>query len=125
MLIAPFAFLLAWLFSLLAFGLLAGGVGLVWAWYVGAVVGTAYLVGGLVMIAVNLLGVSGSKEGPSSGEGTRERVDEAVEGELPGPLDTTRGESVGPDEAAGPRRKVGVGTSHLTTGTRPKEVGRR
>lgn len=88
-------------------------------------VGVYFAVLGLVMIAVNLLGVSGSKEGPSSGEGTRERVDEAVEGELPGPLDTTRGESVGPDEAAGPRRKVGVGTSHLTTGTRPKEVGRR
>lgn len=85
-------------------------------------VGVYFAVLGLVMIAVNLLGVSGAEGGPSSGEGTRERVDEAVEGELPGPLETTRGEPV---ETGAPRRKVGVGTSHLTSGTKPKEVGRR
>ena len=59
-------------------------------------------------VSVCCLGVSGAEGGPSSGEGTRERVDEAVEGELPGPLETTRGEPV---ETGAPRRKVGVGTS--------------
>ena len=93
-------------------------------------VGVYLAVLGLVMIAVNLLGVSGSSSTTPSGvdsgtraedavEGTRERVDEAVEGELPGPLETTRGEEL-PD-----RRRVGVRTSHLTSGIRPKEVGRR
>ena len=93
-------------------------------------VGVYLAVLGLVMIAVNLLGVSGSPSTTPSGvdsgtraedavEGTRERVDEAVEGELPGPLETTRGEEL-PD-----RRRVGVRTSHLTSGIRPKEVGRR
>lgn len=81
-------------------------------------VGVYFAVLGLVMIAVNLLGVSGSSEGAKPGEGTRERTDEAVEGELPGPLDTTRGEPVR-------ERRVGVRTSHLTSGTQPKEVGRR
>ncbi|MDN6302074.1 MAG: DUF4040 family protein [Brachybacterium sp.] len=74
---------------------------------------------GLVMIAVNLLGVGPSTGSTPPGEGTRERTDEAVEGELPGPLETTRG------EPAPSRRRVGVGTSHLDSGTSPKEVGRR
>ncbi|MDN5819847.1 MAG: DUF4040 family protein [Brachybacterium sp.] len=73
---------------------------------------------GLVMIAVNLLGASATG-GTPPGEGTRERTDEAVEGELPGPLETTRG------EPAPRRRRVGVATAHLDTGTEPKEVGRR
>ena len=72
---------------------------------------------GLVMVAVNLLG-AGATTGEKSGEGTRERTDEAVEGELPGPLDTTRGEPAR-------RRRVGVGTAHLTAGTKPREAGRR
>ena len=74
---------------------------------------------GLVMVAVNLLGAGASTGSATPGESTRERTDEAVEGELPGPLDTTRGEEVVR------RRRVGVGTSHLTTGTKPKEGGRR
>lgn len=74
---------------------------------------------GLVMIAVNLLGASaGAGESGSAEEGTRERTDEAVEGELPGPLDTTRGEPA-------PRRRVGIRTSHIDAGSRPKEAGRR
>ncbi|ATG50688.1 cation:proton antiporter [Brachybacterium vulturis] len=73
---------------------------------------------GLVMIAVNLLGASATA-GASPDEGTRERTDEAVEGELPGPLETTRG------EPAPRRRRVGVATAHLDSGIEPKEVGRR
>src|SRR5690606_19821871 len=71
---------------------------------------------GLIMVAVNLLG-AGASRSPSS-ESTRERTDEAVEGELPGPLDTTRGET------PPVRRRVGLGTAHLSAGTPPKEVGR-
>ncbi|MFC7374812.1 MULTISPECIES: DUF4040 family protein [unclassified Brachybacterium] len=74
---------------------------------------------GLVMIAVNLLGVSATRGDVPPIEGTRERTDEAVEGELSGPLETTRG------EPAPRRRRVGMGTSHLTAGTEPKEPGRR
>lgn len=73
---------------------------------------------GLVMVAVNLLGAGASTGSSEPGESTRERTDEAVEGELPGPLDTTRGEPA-------LRRRVGVGTAHLTTGSKPKEAGRR
>nr|WP_245354194.1 DUF4040 family protein [Brachybacterium sacelli] len=81
--------------------------------------GVYFAVLGLVMVAVNLLGAGASTGTVPPGEGTRERTDEAVEGELPGPLDTTRGETVPR------RRRVGVGTSHLTVGTKPKEAGRR
>lgn len=56
MLIAPMAFLLSWLVALLSLGLLAGGVGLLWAWYAGAVVGTAYLVAGLALVLWTLAG---------------------------------------------------------------------
>ena len=80
-------------------------------------VGVYLAVLGLVMIAVNLLGASATG-GTPPGEGTRERTDEAVEGELPGPLETTRG------EPAPRRRRVGVATVHLNTGTEPKEIGR-
>lgn len=49
---------------------------------------------GLIMISINLLGTTrGSGAG---GEGTRERVDEALEGELPGPMETVRGEGSHP-----------------------------
>lgn len=44
----PFLIPITWLVGLLSLALLGGGVYLLWAWYVGALVGTAYLVGGLV-----------------------------------------------------------------------------
>ncbi|WP_226344233.1 DUF4040 family protein [Agilicoccus flavus] len=69
---------------------------------------------GLVMIAFNLLGTSAATR-TAGEEGTRERADEAVEGELSGPLDTVRGESPG---------RVGRTTSFISSGTRPKEPGR-
>ena len=56
MLIAPVAFLLAWLFGLLSLALLAGGPALLWAWATGAVVGTAYLVAGVAMVGLTLVG---------------------------------------------------------------------
>ena len=74
---------------------------------------------GLVMVAVNLLGTSAAVGGPDGEEETRERTDESIEGELPGPLETVRG------ERAPRRRPVGAGTSHLSSGTQPKEAGRR
>ncbi len=45
---------------------------------------------GLILVSINVLGTTrGTAEG---GEGARERIDEALEGELPGPLDSVRGE---------------------------------
>jgi multicomponent Na+:H+ antiporter subunit A len=87
---------------------------------------------GLVMTAFNLLGTSAASVALTGGESTRERVDEAVLGELPGPLDTVRGDTVqphSPGAAADPPRptsgsRVGVRTDHLATGTAPEEVGR-
>ncbi|GAB78724.1 multicomponent Na+:H+ antiporter subunit A [Austwickia chelonae] len=81
-------------------------------------VGVYAAVLGLVMVAFNLLGTSDASTDHDGGEDTRERVDEAVEGELSGPLDTVRGET------APSGRRVGVGTEHLATGRQPKEVGR-
>ena len=75
-------------------------------------VGVYTAVLGLVMVAFNLLGTSADTA--PGGEGTRERADEAVEGELPGPLDTVRGE----------RPRVGVTTSYLADNVPPREVGR-
>ncbi|WP_058235163.1 DUF4040 family protein [Devriesea agamarum] len=84
-------------------------------------IGVYMAVLGLVMVAFNLLGTSAATKLSPTGEQTRERTDEAVEGELPGPLDTTRG-----DRRSWRRgHRVGVGTSHLTDGTQPKEAGRR
>lgn len=76
-------------------------------------VGVYMAVIGLVMLAFNLLGTTGESLTRPGGEGTRERADEAVEGELTGPMDTVRGAS-----------RVGVRTAYLATGTRPKEPGR-
>ncbi len=71
---------------------------------------------GLVMAAFNLLGAS---EGTD--EGTRERADQAVEGEVPGPMDTVRGEhpddvSMPPTRLKRPTRK----TSFLASGRAPR-----
>jgi pimeloyl-ACP methyl ester carboxylesterase len=52
----PFSILLGWLTGLLSLVLIGGGVYLIWAWYVGAVVGTAYLIGGLAMVVWTLAG---------------------------------------------------------------------
>lgn len=70
---------------------------------------------GLVMVTFNLLGTSAASGESPGGEGTRERADEAVEGELSGPLDTVRGER--------PPR-VGARTRFIASGRRPRELGR-
>lgn len=77
-------------------------------------VGVYAAVLGLVMVAFNLLGTSAASTAHPRGEGTRERTDETVEGELPGPLDTVRGE----------RPRVGLRTRALANNRPPREVGR-
>ena len=52
----PFLIPITWLVGLLSLALLGGGVYLLWAWYVGALVGTAYLVCGLVATVWTFLG---------------------------------------------------------------------
>lgn len=71
---------------------------------------------GMIMVAFNLLGTSADTARHPGGEVTRERADEAVEGELPGPLDTKRGERA-------PHR-VGRRTDFVSSGRRPQEPGR-
>lgn len=71
---------------------------------------------GLVMAAFNLLGASEGTE-----EGTRERADQSVEGEVAGPMDSVRGEhpqdaSPAPTKLARPTRT----TSYLARGTVPR-----
>ena len=70
-------------------------------------VGVYTAVLGLIMVSFNLLGTS-----LMSGEGTRERVDQSLEGELPGPLDTVRGE------------RVARTSTFVADGTPPRELGR-
>ncbi len=67
---------------------------------------------GLIIISFNLLG---STQESNRGEGTRERVDESAEGELPGPLNTVRGERPG---------RVAVGSTFLNDDKAPREEGR-
>ena len=56
MFFGPFTILLTWLVGLLTLAVLGGGVYLLWAWYVGAVVGMGYLVAGAVMTLWSVLG---------------------------------------------------------------------
>jgi pimeloyl-ACP methyl ester carboxylesterase len=56
MFFAPFPLLLTWLMGILSLAVFGGGVYLIWAWYVGAVVGTGYLVGGVVMTLLTFVG---------------------------------------------------------------------
>ncbi len=52
----PVLMLLWWIVGLLSLAVLGGGGYLIYAWYNGIVVGTAYLVGGVLMVALSLLG---------------------------------------------------------------------
>ena len=52
----PFGLLLLWLLGLLSLAILGGGLYLLWAWYVGLVVGTSYLVASLVMLVLAFTG---------------------------------------------------------------------
>lgn len=66
---------------------------------------------GLILVSFNVLGATRGTQ--AGGEGTRERIDELLEGELPGPLETVRGER--------PRRPA-IRTRFIAEGTRPKET---
>src|SRR4051794_22561959 len=52
----PFGLLFLWLLGLLSLAILGGGLYLLWAWYVGLVVGTGYLVASLVMLVLTFTG---------------------------------------------------------------------
>jgi pimeloyl-ACP methyl ester carboxylesterase len=53
---APFALLSTWILGLISLALLGGSLYVLWLWYVGAVVGTAYLVGSCVGLVWTVLG---------------------------------------------------------------------
>lgn len=96
-----------------------GAVHLTTAMIFDAGVFTAVL--GLVMVAFNLLGTTQLL----SAEATRERVDQTVEGKLPGPLETVRGERAHPRPKRSENgRRVGVGTAFLARDRQPREPGR-
>ena len=52
----PLGLLFSWLLGLLSLTILGGGLYLLWAWYVGLVVGTSYLVASLVMLVLAFTG---------------------------------------------------------------------
>jgi pimeloyl-ACP methyl ester carboxylesterase len=56
MFFAPFPLLLTWLVGLLSLALFGGGLYLLWAWYVGLLVGMSYLVAGAVMTLWTFIG---------------------------------------------------------------------
>jgi pimeloyl-ACP methyl ester carboxylesterase len=56
MFFAPFPFLLTLLVGLLSLAIFGGGLYLLWAWYVGVLVGTAYLAAGIAMTIWSLFG---------------------------------------------------------------------
>ena len=86
----PPLFPLSFVLSLLSIGLVGGGAYVLWEWYTGALVGTAYLVGGLAMavwalagrwVVLLLLG-HGDPDGPDavrSGEAHRLRRPDGTE----------------------------------------------
>jgi pimeloyl-ACP methyl ester carboxylesterase len=56
MLYTPFVLPIALLVNLLSLAILGGGFYFLWAWYAGVVVGTGYLVGSIVAIALSFVG---------------------------------------------------------------------
>jgi pimeloyl-ACP methyl ester carboxylesterase len=86
----PFSILLGWLTGLLSLVLIGGGLYLIWAWYVGAVIGTGYLVGGLLMLLwtfagrqiVLLFHPPGADEPKTLRNGSAQRVSRPDGGEL-------------------------------------------
>lgn len=56
MFLSPLPFLLGWLAGLLSLGLLGGGFYILWAWYVGELIGAAWLLSSMGMLAWSLLG---------------------------------------------------------------------
>jgi pimeloyl-ACP methyl ester carboxylesterase len=56
MFFAPFPLLLTWLAGILSLVVFGGGLYLIWAWYVGVLLGTGYLIAGVVMTLVSFVG---------------------------------------------------------------------
>jgi hypothetical protein len=56
MFMMPLTFVFMWLIGLLSIGMIAGGIYIVWAWYVGALVATAWLMWGIAMLAWSAAG---------------------------------------------------------------------
>jgi pimeloyl-ACP methyl ester carboxylesterase len=56
MFFAPFPLLFTWLAALVSLAVLGGGLYLLWAWYVGVLVGTVYLAAGLALTLWTVLG---------------------------------------------------------------------
>jgi pimeloyl-ACP methyl ester carboxylesterase len=52
----PFLLPITWVVGLLSLAVVGGGLYILWLWYVGAVVGAAYLVGGLATVIVTCIG---------------------------------------------------------------------
>src|SRR5918912_964019 len=79
----PFGLLLLWLLGLLSLAMVGGGLYLLWAWYVGVVVGTGYLVASLVMLVLTLTGrwlvllfhPAGRDEPTAARTGTAQRIE--------------------------------------------------
>ena len=97
---------------------------------------------GLILVSFNLLGTSDSAFTPAGDdvltdgqmqrdvdalpfEGTRERADEMMYGELHGPLDATRGERPQAGALVKPQRRsrLGVRSKHMSTGEQHQERG--
>jgi cation transporter-like permease len=56
MFMMPLSFLFMWITGLLSIGILAGGIYIVWAWYVGTLLAAAWLVAGVLMLASSVAG---------------------------------------------------------------------
>jgi pimeloyl-ACP methyl ester carboxylesterase len=56
MFMMPLSFLLMWIVALLSIGILAGAIYIIWAWYVGTIIATAWLVVGIAMLAWSIAG---------------------------------------------------------------------
>jgi pimeloyl-ACP methyl ester carboxylesterase len=73
---APFVLPITWMLGLVSLALLGGGAYLIWLWYVGAVVGAAYLAAGCASVAWALAGrwivlAAWRRPGPDEPNGTR------------------------------------------------------
>src|SRR3954447_24364733 len=52
----PLPFLLLWLTGLASLAILGGGIYIVWAWYIGELVATAWLILGIAMLLYSIAG---------------------------------------------------------------------
>lgn len=83
---------------------------------------------GLILLAFNVLGTARSAHQGPGGEGARERVDEAVLGEVDGPMDNPIDGLLAADRMVAtdgrPAKPVKPTTQHISSGSQPDEWGR-